>query len=144
MPREPSDEIVLAWARLVRVEQLLLDRIEAELKSAGFPPLAWYDVLLELSRAEAGELRPFELEQHMLLAQYNASRLIDRMAKAGLVRRRDCPEDRRGQVVTITDKGRALQRRMWRTYAAALSKHVGTKLTPLQGLQLADLLDKLA
>ena len=79
MKHECAEEVVTAWARLIRAEQALLARIEGELKAAGFPPLAWYDVLLELGRTENGRLRPVELERHTLLAQYNASRLIDRM-----------------------------------------------------------------
>src|SRR4051812_6068712 len=118
MKHDPSDEVVTAWARLVRAEQALLGRIESELKEAGFPPLGWYDVLLELGRAEDGRLRPVELERRTLLAQYNASRLIDRMEKAHLVARGAHAEDGRGQWVAITTDGRALQKRMWKVYGA--------------------------
>src|SRR5947207_1122735 len=114
MKHECPDEVVTAWARLVRAEQALLGRIEAALKQAGFPPLAWYDVLLELGRADDGRLRRVELERQTLLAQYNASRLIDRMEKARLVRREAHPQDGRGQWVVITAEGRALQKRMWK------------------------------
>ena len=105
-----SEEAMTAWAQLVRAEQTTLGRIEATLKAAGFPPLSWYDVLLELGRAEDGRLRPLELERRTLLAQYNASRLIDRMEKAGLVERLPHPEDGRGQLVAITPEGQALQK----------------------------------
>jgi hypothetical protein len=40
----------------------VLDAVEQDLKKAGFPPLAWYDALLELSRAPSGEMRPVELD----------------------------------------------------------------------------------
>jgi DNA-binding MarR family transcriptional regulator len=138
-----AEEVVTAWARLVRAEQVLLGRIEGELKQAGFPPLAWYDVLLELGRAADGRLRPVELEQRTLLAQYNASRLIDRMEKAGLVRREAHPADGRGQWVAITPEGRALQKRMWKIYGAAIARHVGSKLQRNEAAQLAALLGKL-
>ena len=143
MKHECAEEVVTAWARLVRAEQALLGRIEGELKEAGFPPLGWYDVLLELGRAEHGRLRPIELEKRTLLAQYNASRLIDRMAKASLVRREAHPEDGRGQWVSITPEGRALQKRMWRVYGAAIATHVGSKLQRSEAGQLAALLAKL-
>src|SRR5688500_2256495 len=124
MSRKPSQEIASAWARLVRVQQGLLAAIEAELKKAGFPQLAWYDALLELSRTEQGMLRPLELEKHMLLPQYSTSRLVDRMAEAGLVERKTCPVDGRGQYVAITPAGRNLQKKMWETYSAAIERHV--------------------
>src|SRR5688572_19263494 len=120
MKHDPSEDTVTAWARLVRAEQTVLGKIEAELKAAGFPPLSWYDILLELSRAETGRLRPLELEHRTLLAQYNASRLFDRMEKAGLVERLPHPEDGRGQLVAITAEGRALQKRIWRIYGPAI------------------------
>jgi DNA-binding MarR family transcriptional regulator len=143
MKHDPSDETVTAWARLVRAEQTVLEKIEAELKAADLPPLSWYDVLLELSRAEDGRLRPLELERRTLLAQYNASRLIDRMEKAALVERLPHPEDGRGQLVAITTEGRALQKRIWRIYGPAIDRHVGAKLSRTEATELARLLKKL-
>ena len=89
----------------MRVQQGLLAAVEQDLKKAGFPPLAWYDALLEFSRAPDGMLRPVELEKHMLLPQYSTSRLIDRLAEAGLAERKTCPVDGRGQYVVITQAG---------------------------------------
>jgi DNA-binding MarR family transcriptional regulator len=140
--RQPSDAVVRAWTRLIRAQQATLAAIESDLKTAGFPPLAWYDVLLELSRAEAG-LRPFALEQELLLAQYNLSRLLDRLEQAGYVERQTCPEDGRGQIVAITASGRALVKRMWPTYRAAIARHVGAKLSEDDAARLAALLGKL-
>src|SRR5215813_9555117 len=98
---KPCDSVVLAWTRLVRAEQAVLRAVERDLKEAGFPPLAWYDVLLELV-------------QKTLLAQYNLSRLLDRLEREGLIRRQTCPDDARGQWVVVTDRGRALQEKMWK------------------------------
>jgi DNA-binding MarR family transcriptional regulator len=140
--RQPSDAVVRAWARLIRAQQAVLAAVEAELKAAGFPPLGWYDVLLELTRKDAA-LRPFALEQELLLAQYNLSRLLDRLEKAGYIERRPCPDDGRGQVVAITAAGRALVKRMWPTYRAAIARHVGSKLSEDEAARLAALLGKL-
>jgi DNA-binding MarR family transcriptional regulator len=140
--RLPSDAVIRAWTRLIRAQQAALAAVESDLKTAGFPPLAWYDVLLELSRAGAG-LRPFALEQELLLAQYNLSRLLDRLEQAGYVERQTCPEDGRGQIVAITASGRALVKRMWPTYRAAIARHVGAKLSEDDAARLAALLGKL-
>ena len=143
MKHDRSEEAVTAWARLVRAEQTVLAKIEAALKDAGFPSLVWYDVLLELGRSEDRRLRPVELERRTLLAQYNASRLIDRMEQAGLVKREAHPEDGRGQLVAITAEGRALQKRMWKIYGPAIAAHVGSKLQTAEAKELARLLQKL-
>src|SRR5262245_21222144 len=90
--RHPSDAAIRTWTRLIRAQQSTLSAVEADLKAAGFPPLGWYDVLLELSRTEGEGLRPFALEEKLLLAQYNLSRLLDRLEAAGHVERRSCAE----------------------------------------------------
>ena len=143
MTRKPAPEATSAWTRLVRVQRAVLAAIEQELKKAGFPPLAWYDALLELSRAPDGMLRPVELEKQMLLPQYSTSRLIDRLADAGLVERKTCPVDGRGQYVVITPAGRNLQKRMWDAYSAAIERHVGAKLSEGDALRLCELLGRL-
>jgi DNA-binding MarR family transcriptional regulator len=140
---KPSPESVAAWSRLVRVQQALLASVEQDLKAEGFPPLAWYDALLELTRAPGGELRPLELERAMLLPQYSTSRLVDRLAEAGLAERRVCPVDGRGQMVAITSAGRSLQKKMWAAYATAIERHVGSKLSATDAASLCDLLGRL-
>ena len=143
MSRAPSEPAVKAWARLIRARETLVAAVERDLKAAGQPPLAWYDVLLELSRAERGRLRPFEIEKETLLAQYNLSRLLDRLEKEGLVAREPCEDDARGQWVVITEKGRATQARTWKVYARSIQKHVGDRLDDKAAAALAELLGRL-
>lgn len=140
MSSKPSEVTIRAWARLMRAQQLVLASIERDLKVARLPPLVWYDVLLEVERAGEAGLRPFELERAMLLAQYNLSRLIDRIEHAGYVERRSCEDDGRGQLVAITDRGKAIRRKMWPVYARAIEAAVGRHLSPKQAEALDDLL----
>ena len=113
------------------------------MQAADLPPLGWYDVLLELARAPEGRLRPFEIEKQILLAQYNLSRLIDRLEKEGLIARAPHEEDARGQWIVITDKGRALQARIWKVYARSIQKHVGDRLDDKAARALAELLSRM-
>lgn len=139
----PSDAVIRAWARLTTAQQLALSAIERDLKQAGLPPLVWYDVLLEVERAGSAGLRPFELEQAMLLAQYNLSRLLDRIERAGYVERRPCEDDARGQLIIITEPGKVIRRRMWPVYARAIEAALGRHLTPKQIESLDDVLGAL-
>lgn len=143
MKRKPSAEATAAWIRLVRIQSRVLGAVEQDLKKAGFPPLSWYDALLELTRAPCGALRPVELEKQMLLPQYGLSRLIDRLVDNGLVARRICEADKRGLVVEITEKGRELQKKMWNAYSAAIERHIGSKLSDNDAARLSALLDQL-
>ena len=139
----PSEQTVTAWARLIRARQLVVAAVEKDVKASGLPPLEWYDVLLELSRAPEEGLRPFELEERLLLAQYNLSRLVDRLHQAGLVEKRACPNDRRGFGLVITQAGRELRRRTWPAYAAAIERHLGSKLRPGDAEVLGEILARL-
>jgi DNA-binding MarR family transcriptional regulator len=128
----PSEAVVQAWARLVKAQHKVLGAVEADLKKAGFPPLAWYDVLLALRRSPGKGLRHLEIEAQLLLAQHSVSRLVER---------RPVAEDGRGQLVMITPNGRDLLRRMWPAYRSAIARHVGRKLGgETQAQTLADLL----
>src|SRR6202023_1581051 len=124
MKRKPSTEATAAWIRLMRVQSRVLDAVEQELKKAGFPPLAWYDALLELSRAPSGEMRPVELERRLLIPQCSTARLIDRL------------------VGRSTEARRELQKKLWGASSAAIEKHVGWKLSDADGTRLCGLLDR--
>jgi DNA-binding MarR family transcriptional regulator len=143
MSDEPGAEVIEVWTRFLRAHHAVLSRVEEDLKRAGFPPLEWYDVLLELDRAEAGWLRQSDVVQRVLLAPYNLSRLVDRLEREGLVERRQCPMDGRNNVLMITGKGRELRGRMWPAYAAAIATHLGRRLDPAETQALSQLLGRL-
>src|SRR5258708_2440332 len=143
MTERPSKPVVLAWARLIKAERLALAPVEAALKHAGLPPLAWYDVLLELERAGETGLRPFELERTLLLAQYNLSRLLDRIEREGLIERAPCPEDGRGHVLRLSARGRAMRNAMWPIYAQAIEAAVGSCLDEREAETLSALLARI-
>jgi len=125
----PYVDPIDAWARLQRAGSTVLSRVESRLKAEGFPPLAWYDLLLELRRAEGRMLRPVEIEKRVLLAQYNVSRLIDRLVAAGYVDKRKSREDGRGVAIGLLPEGEALLQAMWPRYRDAVetefSAHLG-------------------
>ena len=141
--RDLSDETVTAWARLVRISQAVLSKVEADLKAADLPPLSWYDALLELERARPDGLRPYQLQERMLLAQYNMSRLTDRLAKAGYIEREDCSDDGRGQILKIDSAGRGLLQQMWPVYRKAIAAHFAEKLDTDETAALSRMLIKL-
>lgn len=138
----PCDSVVGAWIRLLRAQRCTLVSVERALKDAGFPPLEWYDVLLELDRA--GPLRPRDLQARLLLPQSNLSRLLDRMEKADAVERSNCKDDARGQLVCASAAGKALRKRMWPVYADAIQQVIGAQLSPAQAGTLANLLGRLS
>nr|WP_250888874.1 MarR family winged helix-turn-helix transcriptional regulator [Mesorhizobium sp. dw_380] len=114
----------------MRVSRQLVESAEDALKAGGLPPLAWYDVLHELAEAGEAGLRPFQLTERTLFAQYNISRLLARLEADGLVEKLPVADDGRGQTIRITAKGLEMRRRMWDVYGRSIAELVGVRLSP--------------
>ncbi|CAN5640790.1 MarR family transcriptional regulator [soil metagenome] len=86
-------------------------RLDAEIggRLAAESPLSYQDyiVLIELTDQPDGQLRQFELVRDLGWEKSRLSHHVTRMASRGLVEKRQCPSDRRGAFVAITDEGRA-------------------------------------
>lgn len=108
-----------AWSHFLGAHALAMRAIDGRLKAAGQPTLATYDVLLELDRA-GGRLRIGELGERIVAAPYHTTRLVDRLEKEKLLKRERAAGDGRGAVVSITDKGAELRRKMWPHYRKAI------------------------
>ena len=63
--------------------------------------------MVNLEAAEAGAPRMRDLADAVLLSRSGLTRLVDRMEADGLIERRDCHSDARGQLAALTDAGRA-------------------------------------
>jgi len=137
-----SDPKGRAWARFFVTSALLMGHIESALKTAGLPPLAWYDLLWILENAEGGRMRMHDLAARVVLSRYNVTRLADRMESEGLIKRERCEEDRRGAYCVLTPQGRALRRRMWPVYKGEIDACFGAHLTLEEARALAAMLEK--
>lgn len=102
-----------------------------------------FDVLASLRRSGPPyQLSPTDLYREMMLTSGAMTNRIDRLEDAGLVARRADPDDRRGTLVRLTAKGKAL-------IDTATAKHVDNEdrllsaLTARERQQLNELLRKL-
>jgi len=118
-----------AWRSFITAYGVVIERIERELVEAGLPPLGWYDVLLELSGAPDRRLRMHELAEAVVLSRSGLTRLVDRIERAGLLRREPDPADRRGAFAVLTHEGRGMLKRMWPVYARGIAEHFGRHLS---------------
>lgn len=132
-----------AWIGLVKAQQSLVSKVEAELKKAGFPQLSWYDVLWELESAKDGSLRLNEIGSRVLLDKYNVTRLIHRLEEEGLVSRSKCPVDGRGVFACITDKGKRLRRQMWEVYEKVVRENFLTKYNRKELIEFKNFIERL-
>lgn len=93
-----------AFDALVRTETELWNVVEADLRSAGAVGLGTLQALRVLHSAE-GRGRVRDLCDELAITTGAASKLADRLERAGLISRTPHPEDRRSSVLQLTLEG---------------------------------------
>jgi DNA-binding MarR family transcriptional regulator len=111
-----------AWRAFLAAHARIVGDIEAALREEELPPLSWYDVLWPLYRAPDQRLRIKELAEEVVLSRTGLVRLVDRIGKAGLLRREPVPGDGRGAFAVLTAEGEEMVRRMWPAYARTIRR----------------------
>jgi len=119
----------VAWEWTLKAVSRLLRIFDNELQQAVGIPLNWYDVLLQLYVAPEMKLRMQVLSDSLVLTRSGATRLVDRIEKAGLVRREPAVEDRRGYYAILTDTGEQILQRARLVHRAGIANHFGHHLS---------------
>jgi DNA-binding MarR family transcriptional regulator len=83
-----------------------------------------------------------ELARAVVLSRSGLTRLVDRLEKAGLLRREPDPADRRGSFAVLTDEGAAMRERMWPIYAQGIAEHFGDALDDEEAKTLTRALER--
>jgi MarR family transcriptional regulator, organic hydroperoxide resistance regulator len=129
---DPTPPSGIQWLNdLIRLEIVLWDRIDARLKAAHSLPLGSFVLLYALGSSHGGGLRVGELAQSLHITVGGASKVVDRMERAGLIRREPDGDDRRASRVVLTPVGG------W-TLAAASDTCEAAMTTVLNGALGAD------
>jgi DNA-binding MarR family transcriptional regulator len=146
LPFDPIDEAADQWSRrwegvpqmhavtsLMRVQQLVLGRLDALLKPHGLT-FARYEALVLLVFSSRGSLPLGKMGERLQVHPTSITSIVDRLEAAGLVVRRRHPEDGRAVLAEITPAGR-------RTVEVATSDLLGEEfgLGALDEARLRDL-----
>jgi len=100
---ESANRVLRLWLLLHRVHDVVNLCEESILREYGLTPEQF--AALASVRSDGGSLRPVDLALMLERSPNSVSMLIDRMVKAGLVRRTRDRRDRRAVNVTLTGKG---------------------------------------
>lgn len=130
------------WESLFRAQVGVMRRIRQDPVFRELP-IGEYDVLFNLSRCPTGWTRLNELNNHLLISQPSLSRMVDRLEAKNLVQKRQAHADQRGVELALTDRGRALQRRIGATHVHRIQDVLGPLLDPAEMDQLKILTDKI-
>ena len=101
-----DDAELSAWRAFMQMQGRLTARLNRQLQADSGLSLADYHVLVLLTDAPDGRLRPFELQRDLQWEQSRLSHHLTRMQRRGLIARQECSEDGRGALVSVTDTGR--------------------------------------
>jgi DNA-binding MarR family transcriptional regulator len=138
----PSPDRLRAWRLFFENALALIDVLGSDFeRDAGFP-VQWYDVLVHLEDAPDG-LRMNDIAERILYSKSGLTRVVDRMEKAGLVRRVVPENDRRSIFVVQTDKGREAMARARRQHHDWIEEHFSRPLADADIKALTRGLEKL-
>ena len=127
-----DDDEQRTWRAFLGATRLLFDRLERQLQRDSGLPMAYYEILVQLSEAPDRTLRMSQLADSSLSSRSRLSHAVARLEEAGWVRRRACPEDRRGAFAELTDAGRAKLEDAARGHVEAVRTDLFDVLTPEQ------------
>ena len=126
-----SDRELAAWRGLLEAHSTLVAELDAELERAHGLPLTSYEVLMYLGDAPGGKLRMGELADRLPLSRSGITRLVDRLARQGLIERERCKDDGRGYYALLTDAGSAgCSRARGPTTSTGVRRHFIERLEP--------------
>ena len=103
--------------------------LERASETRGGLPFGEHFLLVQIARGPQSGMRPTDLATRSLLTKSGLTRAIDRLVADGLVERRICPTDRRGQLLALSTKGRRLLRRAAPSHFRAIATHFADPLT---------------
>ena len=103
-PRWLSPAEMEAWRAYLLTSRRLMELLEQALDGHDLS-MADYEVLAQLSDAPERRMRMSELAQAALLSRSRLSHRMKVMEQAGLIRKEECPDDRRGAFAVMTEKG---------------------------------------
>jgi MarR family transcriptional regulator, 2-MHQ and catechol-resistance regulon repressor len=96
----------------------------------------WFEVLVRLARSPGQRLRMCDLAAQVSMSPSGLTRAIDRLEAEGLVRRDQCPGDRRVSWAQLTEAGLARIEEAVPIHLRHLQEHV---MAPLDATDVADL-----
>jgi DNA-binding MarR family transcriptional regulator len=118
------DIVVSAWREMAACHAAACAALERELGERHGLGVSDFEVLERLTESDGRKFRAQDLAEAVHLSQSALSRLVDRLARHGLVERCGCDEDRRGIYVVLTGAGERRHAEAVPTHRGVLARHL--------------------
>jgi len=109
-----------AWQGFLSLHATLIEEIDRSLRESHGLTLQHFEVLLHLERAPGSRMRMSDLATSVRMSQSGASRLVDRVERAGHVVRHECDADGRVLYAQLSETGKARLLEARPTYVAGV------------------------
>jgi DNA-binding MarR family transcriptional regulator len=141
-----NDDEELVWRSLMRLVFTLRPALDADLQRSCGLSSTEYSVLMHLSESPDRQLRMSELADRTSLSPSRISRVIDAMARDGLVERRtgSSSGDGRNTFAALTRVGLSTLRRAWPHHLRSVRQRAFDHLTSEETRTLGSILQRLA
>jgi DNA-binding MarR family transcriptional regulator len=134
-------EEMRAWLGYVATSTLLESALDRQLQRDSGMPHAYYQILAILSEIEGRTLRMSDLAAMTQSSQSRLSHAVSRLEHNGWIVRSQCPDDRRGTLATLTERGREVLEAAAPGHVRTVRKHLFDRLSCEQVRQLGEILD---
>jgi len=131
-----------AWGALTRTHAAIVGRLQEALAAADFPPLPWYEVLATVAEAPEQRMKMGDLAEALVITRGGLTKLVDRLVKAGFLKRTFCETDRRVSYATLCPAGHDLLEEMRPVVVAELKVAFASRLSAAEADALRETLER--
>ena len=103
---QPTKEALRVWLRALTLTNMVEQRVRTRLREEYEVTLPRFDVMAALYNLPEG-VSMGDISRWLMVSNGNVTGIAERLEREGLVHRHPRPEDRRSQLVRLTDTGRA-------------------------------------
>ena len=143
MTTQAGDARLAGWWTFMAAHALLVQRVGRDLAAGTSLPLGSYNVLRLLHEAPGGRLRLSELARAVHLTRSGVTRLVNRLERAGLLRREGHAQDRRASCAILTDRGRDELRQARAVFERVVAEQFGNRLNDAEAETLNAVLSRI-
>jgi DNA-binding MarR family transcriptional regulator len=138
-----TEQELAAWRGMLQVHARVTRALDVQMRAEHGMSVSAYEVLLFLAEAPDHRLRMSDIADRVLLSRSGCTRLIDRLAALGYVKRSAAETDGRGAFATLTDAGLATFQAAQRTHRAGVRRYFLDHLDPSDTTALGDIWTRL-
>jgi DNA-binding MarR family transcriptional regulator len=128
VPLSPSEEAF--WRTFARAMLVIPRLLDTDQQRGSGMTSGEYGVLMNLSESPERRMRINELAQKVALSPSRVSRIVAEFARQGFATRETSEEDRRGQIITLTDAGFSRLEEAWPEHLLSVRARVMDHIDP--------------